>query len=320
MELRPLREFSTQEIIELWNLEIGNDFPMQEALWEQNTFGDLNLIEEGSVAFTEDGKLAGFIAVKSFQELSEAIMPQDIGWIQCLLVKKEMRGQGLGSRMLKHAEECLGHRGMREIRLGRDPWHYFPGIPVEYEETVQWFKGQGYSRDSIESDLFRRVEGTAPYDLVNSTGHFRVLEQQDLPELLDFLEAAFPGRWHYEALHYLETGASGREFLGLYIEGTLKGFCRINDSASPLIAQNVYWSSLVEGELAGIGPLGIDRTARGKGYGLDLVKAAANELMARGSAAIVIDWTGLTAFYEKLGFAVWKQYTAMSKKTANNRE
>lgn len=320
MELRQLREFGTHEITDLWNREIGNDFPMQEVLWERNTFEDMNLIEEGSVAFTEDGKLIGFIVAKSFQELSEAELQNDIGWIQCLLVKKEMRGQGLGGRMLKHAEECLEQRGIKEIRLGRDPWHYFPGIPVEYEEAVQWFGRKGYSRESIESDLVRLVEGAAPYDSVNSTEHFRVLEQRDLPELLDFLKAAFPGRWHYEALHYLETGASGREFMGLYIEGKLKGFCRINDSDSPVIAQNVYWSRLFDGELAGIGPLGVDRTVRGKAYGLDLVKAAANELMARGSAAIVIDWTGLTAFYEKLGFTVWKQYRAMSKKTVDEKE
>lgn len=320
MVLRQLREFKVQEITDLWNREIGKDFPMREALWKQNTFEDLNLIEEGSVALTESGKLVGFIVAKSFQESSEALMQKDIGWIQCLLVKKEKRGQGLGSRMLRHAEECLEQKGIKEIRLGRDPWHYFPGIPAENEETVQWFERKGYSRDFIESDLIRRVEGAAPYELVNSTERFRVLKQQDLPELLDFLKASFPGRWHYEALHYMEMGASGREFMGLYIEGALKGFCRINDSTSPLIAPNVYWSPLFEDELAGIGPLGIDRTERGKAYGLDLIKAAANELMARGSAAIVIDWTGLTAFYEKLGFSVWKQYTTMSKKTADDKE
>lgn len=320
MELRQLHEFTVQEITGLWNREIGKAFPMREALWQQNTFDDLNLFEEASVAFSEDGKLIGFIVAKKFQEITDAQMPVNVGWIQCLLVKKEMRNQGLGSRLLKHAEDCLEQKGIKEFRLGRDPWHYFPGVPVENEETVQWFEQKGYSRDSVESDLMRQVDGAAPYDLVNSEGHFRVLEQRDLPELLDFLKAAFPGRWHYEALHYAETGASGREFIGLYIAGALKGFCRINDSASPVISQNVYWSPLFEGELAGIGPLGIDRTARGKTYGLDLVKAAANELRARGSAAIVIDWTGLIAFYEKLGFTVWKQYTAMSKKTVDEKE
>ena len=67
------------------------------------------------------------------------------------------------------------------------------------------------------------------------------------------------------------------------------------------------------GEMGGIGPLGIDRAIRGKHFGIDLVKAAANELIGRGVTDIVIDWTQLIAFYEKLGFTPWKQYQSMAK-------
>lgn len=320
MELRQLREFSASEIAEFWNREIGDVFPMREALWEQNTFDDLNLVEEASVAFTEAGKLAGVIVAKRFQEQSEAAMQQDIGWIQCLLVSQEMRGLGLGERLLKHAEDSFLLEGVTEIRLGRDPWHYFPGIPAEDADTAGWFERRGYRRESVETDLLRHIDEDAPYELANAPGLYRVLSQEDMPALTDFLKESFPGRWHYEALRYLETGGGGREFVGFFIEGTLKGFCRINDSKSPLIAQNVYWSPLFEGELSGIGPLGIARNVRGHQYGLDLVKAAANELMHRGADAIVIDWTQLVPFYEKLGFSVWKQYVTMAKTFAAEKE
>ncbi|WP_422122267.1 GNAT family N-acetyltransferase [Planococcus sp. X10-3] len=320
MELHQLREFSTTQITEFWNREIGDSFPLREELWEQNTFNDLNLIEEACVAFAEGGKLAGFIVAKRLLEHSEAKMQRDVGWIPCLLVGRDARRQNLGERLLRHAEEHFTQTGIKEIRLGRDPWHYFPGIPAEDAETADWFERRGYERESIESDLMREVKGQASYKLANPPEHFRVLEREDLPELIDFLALHFPGRWHYEALRYLETGAGGQEFVGFYIEGILKGFCRINDSASPLIAQNVYWSPLFDGTLGGIGPLGIDRSVRGRQYGLDLVKAAANELVRRGSDAIIIDWTQLVPFYEKLGFSVWKQYITMAKTLNSEKE
>jgi len=81
-----------------------------------------------------------------------------------------------------------------------------------------------------------------------------------------------------------------------------------------MIAQNVYWSKLFKGNLGGIGPLGVDRQVRGNHYGIDLVKAATNELIRRGMDYIVIDWTQLVDFYGKLGFSSWKQYKTMSKK------
>lgn len=313
MELRQLREFSTTEITEFWNREIGDSFPLREELWEQNTFDELNLMEDACVAFGEAGQLAGFIVAKRFMEQSEAAMQQEVGWITCLLVGRVARRQDLGERLLRHAEDCFSLAGIKEIRLGRDPWHFFPGVPAEDIETAGWFERRGYRRESLESDLLREVNGQAAYELTNPPEHFRVLEREELPELVEFLAINFPGRWHYEALRYLETRAGGQEFIGFYIEGKLKGFCRINDLGSPLIAQNVYWAPLFTCDLGGIGPLGIDRSVRGHQYGLDLVKAAANELMGRGSEAIVIDWTQLVPFYEKLGFQVWKQYITMAK-------
>lgn len=75
------------------------------------------------------------------------------------------------------------------------------------------------------------------------------------------------------------------------------GFCRVNDEASPYIAQNTYWAPLVPEPLGGIGPLGVDSRYRGKGYGLALVEEGIAELEARGMKHLVIDWTELVDFY-----------------------
>src|SRR5690606_2089447 len=194
-------------------------------------------------------------------------MPATVGWIQCMLVGKLFQNEGLGSELLRHAEQTLLEAGVDEIRLGRDPWHYFPGVPLEYDASIRWFEKRGYVKGGVETDLIRNVQDSGLYKLSNSAEHYRLLTKDDIPSLLEFLERAFPGRWHYEAIHYEMIGGIGREFIGFFMEGELRGFCRINDSQSPVIAQNVYWSQLCKGEMGGIGPLGIDREIRGNHFG-----------------------------------------------------
>ncbi|MDW0112490.1 GNAT family N-acetyltransferase [Sporosarcina saromensis] len=301
------------QIVQLWNDTIGNRFPMTNALWHQNTTRDSNVNWKGSVAIVENGELLGFVVTKQFQEQLPVQMSTSIGWLQCLLVKSSARHRGIGSKLLYHAEEALKEANVREILLGRDPWHYFPGVPLEDLSAIEWFKEKGYEKTAVETDLKKNMRNAELYKLTNSADHFRVLSDEDVPNLVQFLKHTFPGRWHYEAVHYEKLLGTGREFIGLYQKARLKGFCRINDAQSPVIAQNVYWSGLVQGELGGIGPLGIDKSIRGKHFGLDLVKAAANELASRGVDEIVIDWTQLDSFYKKLGFIPWKRYQGMRK-------
>ncbi|KGR77717.1 GNAT family N-acetyltransferase [Ureibacillus manganicus] len=311
MKLVNIEEIEINRIVQLWNKCLGTSFPITEELWVQNTVNDINLQRTGSVAVVEDQELLGFVIAKQFKEITPTLMSQEIGWIQCLLVKPEARGKGVGRTLLQNAESSF--QNVKEIRLGRDPWHYFPGVPLEQPDTIKWFEYKGYTKDSIEIDLVKRVVDENPFTLSNSKDHFRVLTKEDLPQLLNFLNDVFPGRWHYEAYRYTQINSTGREFMGFFIDGELKGFCRMNDPESPMIAQNVYWSKLFSSPLGGIGPLGIDRAVRGSNFGLDLVKAAVNELMARGMHHIVIDWTQLERFYGKLGFTKWKQYQTMSK-------
>ncbi|MGN7387289.1 GNAT family N-acetyltransferase [Sporosarcina sp. SAFN-015] len=313
MTVVPILEIRASDIVGLWNKEIGERFPMSAALWNQNTANEPNVMWEGSYAVCIDGQLCGFIVVKRHVEKLDARMPATVGWIQCMLVGKPFQNEGLGSELLRHAEQALLEAGVDEIRLGRDPWHYFPGIPLEDEVTIGWFEKRGYAKGGVETDLIKNVRDSELYKLTNSDKHYRLLTKDDIPSLLRFLERVFPGRWHYEAIHYELIAGTGREFIGFFMDGELQGFCRINDQQSPVIAQNVYWSALCHGEMGGIGPLGIDRTIRGNHFGIDLVKAAANELIGRGVTDIVIDWTQLISFYEKLGFTPWKQYQSMTK-------
>ncbi len=305
------------EIVTLWNQELANDFPMRKELFKQNSFYDENVYDEGAqIVVDEDDNVIGFIAVKRWQENLDIDMAKDTGWIQVLLVDHRYRNQGIGSRLLHHAETKFKTSGIENILLGRDPWHYFPGIPTQSGNTAKWFEKRGYKSFSKEFDLIHHyVPSTkSPLPLYENVT-FSILKESEKDDLIAFLHRCFPGRWEYEAIHYFEKGGTGREFAVIKKNEQIIGFCRINDANSPFIAQNVYWAPLFKEELGGLGPLGVDPKERGNGYGLAIVEAGIYFLRERNIHSIVIDWTGLVDFYKKLGFDVWKSYISLRKET-----
>lgn len=315
MRLEEWHEERLGDIVRLWNQEIGTDFPMRKELLKQNSFDDENVCKQASaIAVDDENHVVGFVVAKIYQEALDVSMSQTTGWIQVLLVDQNHRNKGIGTKLLANAETYLKDAGAKQILLGRDPWHYFPGIPTGFEETKSWFEHKGYANDGTEHDLIRQYNANDQMHIPEVDGvEFKVLELEDKQPFLDFLHRCFPGRWEYEARHYFEKGGTGREFAILKKGQQVIGFCRINDEKSFLIAQNVYWSPLFNGELGGVGPLGIDRNERGRGYGLAVVEAGIGFLRERGVSRIVIDWTGLVDFYSKLGYDIWKTYSSYKK-------
>lgn len=154
MKLIPWDRQWLPELVDLWNKVLGDKFPMRASLFEQNSFNDENILHKGSqIVLDAHEEVIGFIVVKKWREQMDVPMRNDLGWIQVLLVAPQYRHQGIGSKLLKHAERILKEEGCQEILLGKDPWHYFPGIPLQSEETVDWFERRGYQKFGQEHDL-----------------------------------------------------------------------------------------------------------------------------------------------------------------------
>lgn len=302
-------------IVDLWNKELSNEFPITEKLFEQNSLIDENVFNQGSrIAVNEKDQVVGFIVAKKWQENLSIDLGKSIGWIQVLLVDHEYQNKGIGSTLLKTAEKALKDNGINKVLLGRDPWHYFPGIPNEYDHARSWFEYKGYVGGGTEFDLINDYNESEKEILPTpDKATFSLLTLEDKEPFLAFLHRCFPGRWEYEAIHYFKNGGTGREFVVLKKNNEIIGFSRINDAQSPVIAQNVYWSPLFNEELGGIGPLGVDAKERKQGYGLATVEAAIYFLRNRNINKIVIDWTGLVDFYKKLGYEKWKVYNSYQK-------
>ncbi|WP_042142527.1 GNAT family N-acetyltransferase [Paucisalibacillus sp. EB02] len=303
------------ELVALWNKELHVSFPMRTELFKQNSFLDKNISYEGSrIVVNDHDEVIGFVIVKFFKEKTVVKMRDDIGWIQAILVDSAYRNQGIGSELLKHAEAIIKQRGLNLIYLGRDMYHYLPGIPKENQHTRAWFEKRGYQHDQSNVDMTRSYDPNEEIFWPSKPdAEFSILQESEKEGFLGFLHRCFPGRWEHEAVHYFQKGGTGREFVVLKEKDEIVGFCRINDAASPIIMGNINWAPLFDGKLGGVGPLGVDAEKRKKGYGLAVVQAGIAFLRERGIDQIVIDWTGLIDFYSKLGYDVWKSYEGYQK-------
>ncbi|MDO3409962.1 GNAT family N-acetyltransferase [Saccharibacillus sp. CPCC 101409] len=178
--------------------------------------------------------------------------------------------------------------------------------------------GAGEAEEAIEAVEAVEATGAGKAVKAGKTGEagkavFRAARPGDREALTAFMARCFPGGWDLQQRDYWNSGGTGREYMLLELEGRLAGFCRMNTQRSPLLAQNVYWAPLFEGELGGIGPLGIDPACRGGGYGLAIVQAADRALRLAGMRHIVIDTTPFVEFYGKLGYTPWKRYAKYDK-------
>lgn len=306
-------------IVSVWNTEWSGVFPMRERLIAQNVFEDPNWLREGSWVAIDDREeeLVGFIAAKSFRdELAAYGLAPETGWIQAMMVRKGSRGAGIGSELLRRAEEALLERGVRRLLLGNDlQSRLFPGVPELDGQARGWFEKRGYTCTEKVYDLLHTYEAGAAVPLPEAQdAAFRVATPHDRERLAAFMGRCFPGTWDYQHREYWRHGGTGREYVLLEREGELIGFCRMNDEESPLLAQNIYWAPLFAEPLGGIGPLGIDEAYRGFGYGMSIVQAAVHYLLARGNRSIVIDTTPFVDFYGKLGYERWRTYAKYEKR------
>ncbi len=306
-----------EAVLDAWNHSMGFILPITPRLFKQNTTDERSFCPHSSFAAVENGEVVGAVIAKRWPGETFGYHPGgDVGWINFLFVKEGWRGKGIGSQLLKEAEDSLREQGCARIHLGRDVQHFFPGVPLELTESIDWFKGKGYQSGEVVFDMIQKVEGcltdlSIPQD---QNFHFKRGQSGDEPALILFLQEAFPGRWEYEVRSLFERGGTARQFVLIWQGDRVRGFCRINRPEDAVIGSNVYWSELYKGKaVGGIGPLGVSSQVRKSGLGLKVVKQAMQELKEDGVEVWMIDWTTLESFYNKLGFEKWKQYLQMSK-------
>ncbi len=314
---KPYRASLAGDIAHLWNRALGEHFPMSVRLLRQNVEGAPSFSPADSTIVSMDDQVVGFVLTKRFREqdpLRETM--GKIGWIESLIVDPAWQRQGVGRDLLAWAMYRLRSEGAEKLYLGSGFRHFFPGVPGELPGLKDYFARAGFRDTSIAYDLRGDLRGfvappsaTQTTDAAGCTVH--PCRPQDTAALAEFLQAEFPGRWRFDTGRFLDRGGDVADIIILRRAATVLGFAHIYHWRASYQGPPVYWHKLLGGRYGGLGPIGVAAGMRGKGLGLALLQLGLQHIADLGVEQAVIDWTGLTEFYARVGFTPWKPYIRM---------
>jgi GNAT superfamily N-acetyltransferase len=294
-------------MVRLWDEACAGQLPLSPRVLTFNTEPTPNVKQAGCVAL-RGAELGGFVIAS----VDDEIQDRATGWIDVLAVAPAMQRQGMGRTLLAWAEQWLAAQGCTSVRLGGSLRPFTPGLPVELG-TAPFFERHGYEATGEVCDMARRLSDYQPLR-VAPTGHIAVepVQSSQVQVLLAFLHTAFPERWAGECREYLRRGGQSSDYLALWVDGDIAGFCQVTfeDSVRPI---ERFFPGRLPRPWGQLGPIGIGGAWRGKGYGAFLLDAGLRYLRAKGVDGCVIDWTDLTAFYEQFGFAGYRRYVKLVK-------
>lgn len=139
-----------------------------------------------------------------------------------------------------------------------------------------------------------------------------VAQSDDEPALFRFFAREFPGHWRFKFQEFLRASGRTSDWMILTTQRGVDGFAKFcfEDSITPI--NRVYPWNLPR-SWGQLGPIGVSKDVRGKGYGGALLDAALCPLRDQGVRGCVIDWTDLVDFYGKFGFARYREYLILVK-------
>lgn len=207
-----------------------------------------------------------------------------------LCVREDYRNRGVGSAILKEAEEYIG-KSYSKIILGRGPCYLLQGVP-ESEENIGFFLKRGYSASWSSVNMSLELEGFDEAALkIPQTPEpvlLRMLKKGEEKLLLEAVEDAHPA-WravYGECKDPVFVAESEGRIVGFQILSPEGGrFCRAGEKTGS------------------IGCVGVVRDRRRQGIGLRMVAAGADWLKKQGCNRVELRYVELTDWYSKIGFS-----------------
>ena len=311
--LRPIQfqeQLHIDAIAGIWTGACGEALAGSSRLAAHNAKPTARAVQNGSFAWQDDEPV-GFVMV-SVLVGEPTVAPSGSGWINGIAVLPDAQRTGIGSALLEWAEAWLIDQGCETALLGGSLRPFAPGVPTELDSTT-FFLQHGYTHTQTVWDVAANL---AYYESPDSVRKIDVALSPARPgeeaPLMEFLQREFPGRWRYEFSQFLREEKRMSDYMLLWTERGIDGFCRLTfeDSQQPIERFYPYQLARPWGQL---GPIGVSADRRGMGYGSALLDAGLRRLHDNGINGCVIDWTGITEFYAKFGFEIHRAYNQLSK-------
>jgi len=308
-------DFSSSEHLEtaaaIWNAACGQDLAFSASFISCNSQPLRGVQRAGWLAFGSDEKTPRGVVLASVMLDDPSIKT---GWIDVIAVHPGWQRQALGRELLNRAESWLVTKSCAKARLGGGLRAYTHGLPATLT-SEPFFNRKAYFRrgsEPFEWDLARILDDYQPVATQPAGAQVQPMQAGQESLLLDFMRREYAGRWEYETEVFITDGGHPSDYLLLWLDGRVEGFCRLTLENSERSLERFYMQRLPH-PWGQIGPLGLGRAARGHRLGVYLIDCAILDMKTLGVRGCLIDWTTLLDLYRKFGFKPYRRYITLIK-------
>ena len=286
-------------IHQLWNGALDERWRLSRGALRRQLASTLCLVAE------LDGAPVGFCAGTYDTSGPAAVI--------ALLVNSAYRRQGFGSQLLASLEANLRALGAQTLRLGcgADSTYFWPGVPISHPPVWNFFASRGWRAEEPVFDLVADLKavpshGALEYASTDNSYRFAMATAGTRRQIEDFEAEHFPV-WT-DAFRSKLIENRFHEVLVAYAgDASVAGSVLLEDSLS------LAWSKSLGPGCAGLSALGVAASHRRRGLGQALTLHAFSLARERGFVKCYVNWTGLVAWYGKLGAKPWAEYTTGEK-------
>ena len=264
-----------RQIIDLIHSLFSASFPELEV--SPSAFSHLLEWENADIStFEAEGKTAGCAVTQG-------------NALRLLCVLPDYQKRGIGTALLRQAEQRVRDSGAKEIVIGGSGTHLFVGAP---EKSKGFFDRQGYDfsgrYDEMRGDLsaFHAADFSLPVPDGVQFGWYQG-DIERLREAVAKVDEDWPQYFQADSSVFCAT-----------VNGEIASFCNVDVWENCLLSNG-------KNKVGAPGCVGTVPEYRKKGIGLKMVALACEELKKQGCDTCFIHYTGVADWYAKLGFRVF---------------
>jgi GNAT superfamily N-acetyltransferase len=208
--------------------------------------------------------------------------------------------------LINSLEILASQKGEHTITWGGGDDHIYPGIPLDENAPtwLEYFEAMGPEVHDYEGLLSTVIDKSSKIRLEGALKS--PTNEAEIRALISFVSREFPGRWARECESDARKGLI-KQYFAYLIEDKIAGYVRLYGWDPSYWAPGVYFAQPGHSQ-GGLGPIGVGREFRGRGYGTQILKASWEILKERKIVNVRIDWTTETSFYEQWGFQIVQRY------------